>query len=447
MGSTIAYPLSGAIPVLKKTARILGILSLLNGIPLLFQPRTPGAINLSALRTTGAALSPLTVLTGGLGALLGLIGQDPLAILGGTLGATAGLRQIQAVSKPHHRFGIAFGPDWEARIPEGLKSRMLPARYTGLTPLAPEARWYRDVVFDTHHETGDPLLCDVWAPDDEGDRTGLGLIFLHGGAWHYGDKDFGTRVLFRHLAAQGHVVMDVAYTLAPRADLYGMLADVKRAIAWLKVNTNVRRINPERIVLAGASAGAHLALLAAYTANDKRFQPRDVEMDTSVRGVISLYGAPDLVSCYRWADRNLSGMFMPGNETMPPALESWAADYIMRPTRYLPAYGEPIPLGKAIPRLMGGEPEQCPADYALGSPVSHVTADSPSTLLMTVENDIFIDPYSNRRLYELLRGQEVKAALVEIANTEHGFDVFFPRWNPAFQSTLYDIERFLALML
>ena len=41
-------------------------------------------------------------------------------------------------------------------------------------------------------------------------------------------KDVGTRRFFRHLAGQGHVVMDVAYTLAPRAQLRAMVADVDR---------------------------------------------------------------------------------------------------------------------------------------------------------------------------------------------------------------------------
>ena len=41
---------------------------------------------------------------------------------------------------------------------------------------------------------------------------------------------------FRHLAAQGHVVMDVSYRLAPEADLLGMVGDVKRSVAWLKAN-------------------------------------------------------------------------------------------------------------------------------------------------------------------------------------------------------------------
>ena len=48
------------------------------------------------------------------------------------------------------------------------------------------------------------------------------------------DKDLGTRPFFAHLASQGHVIMDVAYRLAPETDMMGMVHDVKRSIVWMK---------------------------------------------------------------------------------------------------------------------------------------------------------------------------------------------------------------------
>ena len=62
------------------------------------------------------------------------------------------------------------------------------------------------------------------------------------------DKDFQTRPFFRHLVAQGHTVMDVAYRLCPEVDIYGMVGDVKRAIAWMKTNASRYGVNPEKIV-------------------------------------------------------------------------------------------------------------------------------------------------------------------------------------------------------
>ena len=63
--------------------------------------------------------------------------------------------------------------------------------------------------------------------------SGLAFVYLYGSAWWILDKDFGTRPLFRQLAAQGHVIMDVAYRLCPEVDIYGMVGDVKRTVAWM----------------------------------------------------------------------------------------------------------------------------------------------------------------------------------------------------------------------
>jgi acetyl esterase/lipase len=48
--------------------------------------------------------------------------------------------------------------------------------------------------------------------------------------------------------------MDVAYRLCPEVDIYGMIGDVKRAIAWIKANASRYDVNPEKIVLGGGSA-------------------------------------------------------------------------------------------------------------------------------------------------------------------------------------------------
>ncbi len=122
----------------------------------------------------------------------------------------------------------------------------------------------------------------------------LAIIYLHGGLWQALDKDFLTQPLFRRLAAQGHVVMDLAYSLAPGADLNRMLGDVKQAIVWMKTHAREYEVDPERIVLMGVSGGAHLALLAAYAPGHPAFQGINPSADMSVRAVISMFGITDL---------------------------------------------------------------------------------------------------------------------------------------------------------
>ena len=73
----------------------------------------------------------------------------------------------------------------------------------------------------------------------------------------------------------------------------------KRAIVWMKENADHYGIDPGRVVLGGASAGGHLALLTAYTANDLQFTPIELEgKDISVCAAISMYGSSDFEALY-----------------------------------------------------------------------------------------------------------------------------------------------------
>jgi acetyl esterase/lipase len=149
---------------------------------------------------------------------------------------------------------------------------------------------------------------------------GLAVVYLHGSAWYVLDKDVGTRPLFRHLAAQGHVVVDVAYRLFPEADVPGMVADAKRAVAWVTRHTADLQVQPDRIVLAGGSAGGHLALLAAYAPEDPTLTPAELAgSDPSVCAVVSLYGQADLEAMYNHTGQQESDDRQPDWDAPPPA--------------------------------------------------------------------------------------------------------------------------------
>ena len=166
-------------------------------------------------------------------------------------------------------------------------------------PASPDPIFIRNISFHTIAGKNRELLCDIWQPPYNIIHSGLAFIYLHGSAWTVLDKDFGTRIFFRRLASQGHVIMDVAYRLFPETDFMGMVHDTKYAIAWMKANAVAYGVNPDRIVIGGGSAGAHIALLAAYTSQNSQFMPTDLEkVDLNVRGVISLYGQADLKATY-----------------------------------------------------------------------------------------------------------------------------------------------------
>ena len=430
---------------MKKVSRILSYLSGFLSALTLIRPQSGWvALALCIPKLLAGAWAPFLAIAGGLGALIGLARKDRKAVWVGLFGAAVAGRYVVKVTAPHDGFAQAFGPVWRSRIPPELQARMLPGRYTPLPTDPPVVPWQRDAVFGTHLETGDPLLCDLWQPPKGVPRTGLGIIYLHGSAWHYLDKDVGTRPFFRHLAGQGHVIMDVAYTLAPKAQLQAMMADVKRAIAWMKAHAAEYGVNPERIVLMGGSAGAHLALLAAYAPNHPELQPADVEADTSVRAVVSYYGPPDLRALYDYFQTMRGHVLTLKTRLERLHIANWEPCFR---AGHLPPDVKFVDLVDLLPNVLGGTPDEVPELYRLGSPINHVGPHCPPTLLLQGAHDMVGMAPDVRRLHRALRQAGATSVYVEFPNTEHGFDLVFPKWSPAAQAATYDTECFLALMV
>ena len=374
-----------------------------------------------------AALSPIWVVVGVIGAVLGWISGDFWAVPMGILGAGWMSLYIWWCTRENESFEKAFGAGWQEQILPEQAGHMLKRRWSPYLKLktSPEPIWERDIPFWTIPGTDRQLLCDIWRPAD-GKTSGLAYIFLHGSAWAIGDKDLFSRPFFRHLVAQGHTVMDIAYRLIPETDIYGMVGDAKRAVAWMKANAERFGIDPKKVVLGGGSAGAHIALLAGYTPENPELTPEDLNgTDLSVCGLLTYYPPTDLVA---------------GSK------------------RYNHKRQPPVPLGtKVDPKnamlyagrldiLLGGYPEDVPDMYRMACPTNHVHPGSPPTLSFRGDRDCLNPKEGNVELYEKLVESGVPAIDVVYPWTEHGFDLAFPQVNPAAQSALYDVDRFLALM-
>ena len=111
-------------------------------------------------------------------------------------------------------------------------------------------------------------------------HTGAPLIvFFHGGYWRRLHKDDTTFVM-RGFAPHGIATAVVNYGLAPAVRLEEIVAQARRSVAWLRANAKEHGADPSRIVVAGHSAGGHLAAMCA--------------VDAPVAGVATLSGLHDL---------------------------------------------------------------------------------------------------------------------------------------------------------
>ncbi len=145
---------------------------------------------------------------------------------------------------------------------------------------------YFEVPGVTHH----PLqTLDITAPAGA-KATGRPIAFLiHGGAWAFGDKGAAfAQPKTDWFLRRGFVVVSANYRLSPQVKHPAHITDIARALAWVRAHAGEFGGDPDKIVLLGHSAGAHLAALA--TVDHDRLSAAGVPAE-SLKGVILLDGA------------------------------------------------------------------------------------------------------------------------------------------------------------
>jgi acetyl esterase/lipase len=382
-----------------------------------------------------AAAGLLLALVGGLGGSWWLAVPAFLAGLGAAM-VVVRLGRVRA------DLTGALGPDWANRIPVQRRGRMVGRWWRGRLPATPAPRRRRDVVFATVPGTDRKLVCDLWQPPAEVPSSGLAVVYLHGSAWCMLDKDVGTRPLFRHLTAQGHVIVDVAHRLFPETDIPGMVADAKRALAWVKDHAADLQIQPDRVVVAGGSSGGHLALLAAYAADDPTLTPAELTgSDQQVCAVVSLYGQADLAAHYDHTDQ---AKWCRPDDPQP----DWDAP---PPPWARRLFGPDVDRLKLVPAsrldwLVGGTPSQLPDRYAQLSPLHRVHPGCPPSLLVHGDHDQLAPVAAMRRLQRRLEQAGVPVTGVYLPHTDHAFDLLATTWSPPARVAIHVLERFLAAL-
>ena len=222
------------------------------------------------------------------------------------------------------------------------------------------------------------------------------VVVLHGGSWHGGNRNDLADLNF-YLAARGYAVAAISYRFAPDFRNPAQTEDLNDAITFLKNNAAPLAIDPTQFALIGRSAGGHLALLSAYK-----------NADPAIRGVVGLYAPVDQYYGYQ-------------NPSRVIASREILKDYL------------------------GGSPLERPRDYIDNSPISHVSSQSPPTLLIHGTKDELVSVKQSRMLRDRLKALGRPGLLVEMPWATHGCDYVFT--GPCGQLTTYAVERFLAAVL
>lgn len=136
-----------------------------------------------------------------------------------------------------------------------------------------------------YKKTADTSLClDLFLPD--GTLTPPPLVmWIHGGGWIEGDRK---TPLLEWLVPHGFALASIDYRLTGQGTFPNHIIDCKDALIFLKENAAQYGYDPKRIIVAGDSAGGHLAALMGTSAGHTDWEPAGA--DCSVQAVIDFYG-------------------------------------------------------------------------------------------------------------------------------------------------------------
>jgi acetyl esterase/lipase len=178
------------------------------------------------------------------------------------------------------------------------------------------------------------------------------IVWVHGGAWRSGSK---AEMPLGKLVEEGYAVASVDYRLSPEARFPAQIHDLKAAIRFLRGHSSQWRIPSKNILVAGDSAGGHLAALVGVSNGHPELEGEkgtDRVESSDVQGIMSFYGGANLTTILKQSTPH-------GLSVRVPALEL----------------------------LLGGQPEDLPVLARLASPVFHVNRRSPPLLLLHGDQD------------------------------------------------------------
>ncbi len=225
------------------------------------------------------------------------------------------------------------------------------------------------------------LQLDLYSPKDRS-HARPAILFLHGGGWTGGYRQI-YHYYCTKFAEHGYVAATASYRLAGEAPFPAAVQDVKCAVRWLRANAKKLGIDPDKIAVAGGSAGGRLALMVGYSSDVPELEGKGGNAETSsrVQAVVDLYGPTDLTD------------------------------------DFAKSRGE-------VKRLMGGKKfDEAAEEYRLGSPVTHVTKDDPPTLILHGSIDSTVPIHQADRLAEKLKAAGVVYEYDRVEGWPHTMDL------------------------
>jgi acetyl esterase/lipase len=241
----------------------------------------------------------------------------------------------------------------------------------------PEFTVDRDIQYCTGG--GRPLLMDIFIPKHRDATPTPVVLWIHGGGWEMGDKNGNSGAKF--LANGGFMTASLSYRLSGEAPFPAAVEDCKCAIRFLRANAEKYGMDPDRIGVAGSSAGGHLAELVATVDASAGLEGHGgwQNVSSKVQAAASYYGVSDLTAKFP-------------QDTVP-----------------------------VIVRFFQGTEKEKPALYRKASPIFYVSKHAPPLLLVHGEEDDGVPFDQSVRMAEAYHRLGLPVEFIAVQNAGHDF--------------------------
>jgi acetyl esterase/lipase len=239
--------------------------------------------------------------------------------------------------------------------------------------------WLNNLPFG--EADGSPLLLDACSPSRTSTRPQPVVIWVHGNGWSSGQRcdDAGICQLY---ARHGFFALTIDYRLSPHATFPAQIEDVKAAIRWVRASAATYALDPERIGIAGFSAGGHLAALAGLTGDLPTLEGNSGSPGYSsrVQAVAVGAGPTDFL------------------------------DYRDRPEHVF------------LEHFLGGTADERADLWRLASPIAHVQRDAPPFLIAHGTLDELVPFAQAERLTSTLKAVGVEVEFIPLVGVDHNWE-------------------------
>lgn len=254
-----------------------------------------------------------------------------------------------------------------------------------------------DVVYGRKH--GMALTLDVFTPKDK--ANGVGVIYVVSGGWFSAHQAINPGFIQPFLN-RGYTVFAVVHGSQPRFTIPDVLEDMHRSVRFIRHNAERFKIDPERIGIYGGSAGGHLSLMQGTSGNaGNPNSPDPIERVSSrVQAVACFFPPTDFLN-YGKEGENAVGVGVLKDFKAPFDFQVFSPQTRL----YERVTDENVrnEVGRQI------------------SPVTHVTADDPPTLIVHGDADLLVPIQQAQLIIDKLKAVEVPVELITKPGAAHGW--------------------------